>query len=53
MSDRISHILNEVSEDEKFIEVYTSHSASFEKNIRQSEKLCQCNADENKNSTIQ
>ena len=53
MSDQTSRILDEVSEDEKLIEVHTSHSESLEKNIRRSEESRQRNADENKNLTIQ
>ena len=53
MSNQTSRILNEISEGEKFIEVHISHSESFEKNIRRSEKFRQRNVDENKNSTIQ
>ena len=53
MSDQTSRILNEISEDEKFIEAYTLHFINFEKNIRQSEEFCQCDVDENKDSTIQ
>ena len=53
MSDQTSRILNEISESEKFIEVHTSHSESFEENIRRSEKSRQRNVDENKDSTIQ
>ena len=40
MSDQTSRILNEIFEDEKFIEVHTPHFKSLEENIRQSEKLC-------------
>ena len=53
MSNQTDRILNEISKSEKFIEVHTSHSESFEKNIRQNEKLRQRNADENKDSIIQ
>ena len=53
MSDQTSRILNEIFEDEKFIEVHTSHSESLEKNIRRSEEFRQRNVDENKDSTIQ
>ena len=44
---------NKIFEKEKFIEVYTLHSESLEKNIRRSKKFCQRNIDENKNSIIQ
>ena len=53
MSDQTGRILNEIFEDEKLIEVYTSHSESFEENIRRSEESRQRNVDENKDSTIQ
>ena len=53
MSDQTDRILDEISEDEEFTEIYTSHFKSFEKNIRRSEEFRQRNADENKNSTIQ
>ena len=53
MSNQTSCILNEVSENEKLIEVHTPHSGSLEKNIRQNEKFRQRNVDENRNSTIQ
>ena len=53
MSDQTNRILNKIFEDEKFIEIHTSHSESFKKNIRRSEEFRQRNADENKNSTIQ
>ena len=53
MSDQTGRILNEVSEDEKFTEVHTSHSESLEENIRRSEESRQRNVDENKDSTIQ
>ena len=53
MSDQTGRILNEISEGEEFIEVHTSHSESFEENIRRSKKFCQRNADENRGSTIQ
>ena len=38
MSDQTNRILNKIFEDEKFIEAHISHSESFEKNIRRSEK---------------
>ena len=53
MLDQTNCILNKIFENEKFIEAYIPHSENFEKNIRRSEKFCQCNVDENKNSTIQ
>ena len=53
MSDQTDRILNEVSEDEKFIEVHTPHSESLKENIRRSEKFRQRNADEDRDSTIQ
>ena len=53
MSDQTSRILNEIFEDEKFIEVHTPHSENLEENIRRSEKFRQRNADENRDSTIQ
>ena len=53
MSDQTDRILNEIFENEKFIKAHTPYFKSFEKNIRQSEKLRQCNANENKDSTIQ
>ena len=53
MSDQTNRISNEISEDEKFIKVYTSHSESFKTNIQRSEKFRQRNADEDKSSTIQ
>ena len=53
MSDQTNRILDEISEGEKFIKVYTSHSKSLEENIRRSEKSRQHNADEDRNSTIQ
>ena len=53
MSDRTSRILNEIFEKEKFIKAHTSHCENFKKNIRRSEKLCQYDVDENRNSTIQ
>ena len=53
MSDQISRILNEISEDEKLIEAHTSHSENFKENIRRSGKSRQRNVDENKDSTIQ
>ena len=53
MSDQIDRILNEIFENEKFIEAHTSHSKNFKENIRRSEKLRQRNVDENKNSIIQ
>ena len=53
MLDQTNRILNEVLEDEKFIEAHTSHSESLEENIRRSEKSRQRNAGENKDSTIQ
>ena len=43
MSDQMSRILNEISEDEKLIEVHTSHFKSFKKNIRRNEKHRQRN----------
>ena len=53
MSDQTSHILNEIFEDEKFIETHTPYSESFEKkNLRRNEKSRQHNVDENKNSMI-
>ena len=52
MSDQTNRILNEVFEDEKFIGVYTLHSESLKRNIRQSEKLRQHNVNKNKSSTI-
>ena len=52
MSDQINRILNEISENEKFIKVHILHSESFKKNIRRNEKLRQQNANKNKNSTI-
>ena len=53
MSDQTDRILSEVFEDEKLTEAHTSHSESLEENIRRSEKFHQCNAGEDKNSTIQ
>ena len=53
MSDQTDRILDEVSEGEELIEVHTSHSESFEENIRRSEKSRQRNADEDRDSTIQ
>ena len=53
MSDQTNRILNEICEDEKFIEVHTLYFESLKKNIRQSEKFRRCNVDENKDSTIQ
>ena len=53
MSNQMSCILNEVFENEKFIEVHTSHSESFKENIRRREKPRQHNVNENKDSTIQ
>ena len=52
MSDYTDRILNEISEDEKFIEIHTSHSKNLKKYIRRSKKFRQRNIDENKNSTI-
>ena len=52
MSDQTNRILNEISEDEKFIEVHTLHSESLEEKIQQTEKSHQYNVDENKDSTI-
>ena len=52
MSDQTNQILNEISEDEKFIEVHILHFESFKKKVRRSKKFRQRNADENKNSTI-
>ena len=53
MSDQMSRILNKAFENEKFIEAHTPHSENLEENIRRSKKLHQCNADENRDSTIQ
>ena len=53
MSDQTGRILDEISEDEKLTEAHTPHSESLEENIRRSEKSCQRNADEDKDSTIQ
>ena len=53
MSDQTDCILNEISEDEKFIKTHTSHFESFEKNIRRNEEPRQRNVDENRNSTMQ
>ena len=53
MLNQTSRILNEVFEDEKFIEAHTSHSKSLEKNIQRSEKSRQRDVDENRNSIIQ
>ena len=53
MSDQTDRILNEIFEDEKFIEVYTPRSENLKKNIRRSEKFRQRNAGENKDSIIQ
>ena len=53
MSNQTNCILNKIFEDEKFIEVHTSHSENLEKNIRRNEKFRQRNVDENKNSIIQ
>ena len=53
MSDQTNRILNEIFEDEKLIKAHTPHSENLKKNIRQSKKSRQRNADENKNSTIQ
>ena len=53
MSDQTSRILNEIFEDEKFIEAHTPHFESLEENIRRSEKSRQHNAGENRGSTIQ
>ena len=39
MSDQTSRILNEIFKGKKFIEIHTSHSKSFENNIRRSEKF--------------
>ena len=52
MSDQINSILNEISEDEKFIEIRTPYSENFEKNIRRSEKFRQRNVDEDRSSII-
>ena len=48
----MNRILNEISENEKLIEIYTLHSENFKENIRRSKKLRQRNADENKSSTM-
>ena len=53
MSDQTSCILNEIFENEEFIEAHILHFESFEKNIRRSEKFRQRNVDENRDSTIQ
>ena len=53
MSDQTNRILDEIFENEKFIEVHTPHSESLEENIRRSEKFRQRNVGENKDSTIQ
>ena len=53
MSDQTNYILNETSENEKFIEAHTLHSENFKKNIQRNEKLRQRNIDGNKNSMIQ
>ena len=53
MLDQTNRILNEIFENEEFTEAHTPHFKSFKKNIRRSEKFCQRNVDENKNSTIQ
>ena len=53
MSDQTNRILNKIFKGKKFTEAYTLHSESFEKNIRRNEKLRQCNAGKNKDSTIQ
>ena len=49
MSDQTSRILNEISEGEELIEAHTSHSESFEENIRRSEEFRQRKADEDRN----
>ena len=53
MSDQTNCILNKISEDEKLIEVHTSHFESLKENIRRSEKSRQRNVGENRSSTIQ
>ena len=53
MSDQTNCILNEIFENEKLIEALTPYLKNFKKNIRRSKELCQRNANENKNSTIQ
>ena len=53
MSDQTSCILNEIFENEKFIEAHTSYFESLEENIRRNEESRQRNVDEDKNSTIQ
>ena len=50
MSDQTNRILIKLIEDEEFIEVYTSHSKSFEKYIRRNKKSRQYKVDEKKNS---
>ena len=52
MSDQTSRILNEIFEDEEFIETHILHSESFKKNIRRNKKFRQRSVDENKNSII-
>ena len=52
MSDQTNRILNEIFEDERFIEVHTLYSKSFEEWIQQNEKSRQRDVDKNKNSTI-
>ena len=52
MSDQTNRILNKGFKDEEFIEVYKLHSKSLKKNIRRSEKFCQRDVAENKDSTI-
>ena len=52
MSDQTSLTLNEIFEDKKFTEAYTSYFKSFKQNIQRNEKFCQRNVDENKNSMI-
>ena len=47
----INSILNEINDDEKFIEAQTPRSESFEKNLKSIEKTRRRIADANTNST--
>ena len=53
MLNQTNRILNEISEDEKFIKIHILYFKSFKEYIRRSEKLRQCDINENKSSTIQ
>ena len=53
MSNQTNRILDEISEDEKFIKVHSSYTESCKKNIRRSEEFYQRDIGENKDLTIQ